>query len=140
MSALEQEIFEKVKRLDEQQKAKVLEFIAHIAPAVPSVVERPYTARELMQLPYEERNRIIMAQLESSQTEDFEIFNADGDEDWEDTAAAITPERPYTARELMQLPYEERNRAVKAALRRAQDMDVEYFDVYDDADFDDNNM
>jgi hypothetical protein len=87
MSALEQEIFEKVKRLDEQQKAKVLEFIAHIAPAVPSVVERPYTARELMQLPYEERNR-----------------------------------------------------AVKAALRRAQDMDVEYFDVYDDADFDDNNM
>lgn len=60
----------------------MLEFIANIATAA-TIPERHYTAIELMQLPYEERNRILVAQLESSKSEDFEIFNAESEEDWE---------------------------------------------------------
>lgn len=80
MSAIEQEIIEKVKRLDEQQKVKVLEFIQH-----------------------------------------FEVESKKSD----------------TLDELRKMPPDERNRAVMAALQRAQNQDVEYFDVYTAADFDD---
>ncbi len=46
-------------------------------------------------------------------------------------------QRNYTARELMKLPYEERNRLAKLALERSLDQDVEFFDTLDEADFDD---
>ncbi len=84
MSALEQEIFEKVKRLDEGQKAKVLEFISSIAVAPIATSERHYTARELMQLPYEERNRIAIAALQKAQDLDVEYFDDYAEEDFDD--------------------------------------------------------
>lgn len=40
--------------------------------------------------------------------------------------------------ELAHLPYEERNRAVAAALARSLDDDVELFDAYGERDFDDD--
>lgn len=40
--------------------------------------------------------------------------------------------------ELARLPYDERNRAVAAALARSLDDDVELFDAYGDRDFDDD--
>ena len=43
-----------------------------------------------------------------------------------------------TLEELARLPYEERNRAVAAALTRSLDDDVELFDAYGERDFDDD--
>jgi hypothetical protein len=82
MSAIEQAIIEKVKRLDEAQKQRVLDFVSELE--TPPAEERHYTLQELMKLPYEERNRIMIAAMQSSQNEDFEIFEADGEEDFDD--------------------------------------------------------
>ena len=46
-------------------------------------------------------------------------------------------ERTYTAQELMRLPFEERNRIAKAALERSLDDDVELFEAFGEADFND---
>lgn len=47
------------------------------------------------------------------------------------------PDTP-TLEQLARLPYEERNRAVAAALARSLDDDVELFDAYGERDFDDD--
>ena len=46
-------------------------------------------------------------------------------------------ERIYTAQELMRLPFEERNRIAKAALERSLNDDVELFEAFGEADFND---
>ena len=76
MSILEQEILESVRQLDEVGQRRVLEFIRQLEQRA-----RPYTASELMELPFEERNRIAKAVLASTADEDFEIFEAYSEED-----------------------------------------------------------
>jgi hypothetical protein len=51
----------------------------------------------------------------------------------EDTSAS----KMYSPRELMRLPLEERNKIVAMALERTLQDDVELFDAYSEADFDD---
>ena len=43
--------------------------------------EKRYSARELMKLPFEERNNLVMAALELAVDEDFEVFEAYSEED-----------------------------------------------------------
>jgi hypothetical protein len=45
--------------------------------------------------------------------------------------------KTYSRHELMRLPSEERNRIVAAALTQSLDEDVELFEAYGEADFDD---
>lgn len=79
MAAIEQEIMDKIRNLDEQAKRRVLEFVSRLESG-----QRPYTARELMKLPYEERNRIAQEALARSQDEDVELFEAFGEADFDD--------------------------------------------------------
>ena len=82
MSAIEQELIEIVKRLSEVKKQRMLE-LAHELDK-PDLPGKRYTMQELMKLPYEERNRIMIAAMESSRDEEFEIFEANDPEDWAD--------------------------------------------------------
>jgi hypothetical protein len=82
MSAIEQEIFEIAKRLDEVKKQRLLDIARELETPEPE--QKQYTMQDLMKLPYEERNRIMIAAMESSQNEDFEVFEANSYEDWED--------------------------------------------------------
>jgi hypothetical protein len=80
MNAIEQQILEKVSRLEPAQKQRVLAFVEQIAAQ-----QQHYTARELMRLPFEERNAILQAQLAQAVDEDFETFEAYSEEDLDDT-------------------------------------------------------
>lgn len=51
----------------------------------------------------------------------------------------VQQEKHYTARELMKLPREERNRLVIEALERTVDEDIELLEAFDEADFDDED-
>ena len=79
MTAIEQQILEKVSRLEPAQKQRVLAFVEQIA-----LLKQNYTARELMQLPIEERNAILQAQLAQAADEDFESFEAYSEENLDD--------------------------------------------------------
>ncbi len=46
--------------------------------------KKHYTARELMKLPAEERQRLIAEAFELAKDEDFEIFEANAEDDWDD--------------------------------------------------------
>jgi hypothetical protein len=81
MSALEHELIERISRLDEEQQRKVLEYIQIIEGALQ---ERYYSATELMQLPPNERSRLIAAAFERAANEDFETFEAYSEEDIDD--------------------------------------------------------
>jgi hypothetical protein len=74
MSALEQELMQKISRLSDDQQRRVLEFVQSIEK---QPQETLYTALELIKLPYEERNRLVIAALESSADEEFEIFETE---------------------------------------------------------------
>ncbi len=52
---------------------------------------------------------------------------------------SLAAKKSYSADELLKLPYEERNRLVAEALARTADEDVEFFEAYSEADFDDDN-
>ena len=80
VDAIEQQILEKVRRLEAAQKQRVLAFVEQIATP-----KQHYTARELMRLPIEERNAILQAQLAQAADEDFETFEACSEEDLDDT-------------------------------------------------------
>lgn len=70
-ASIEQQILEKLRRLDEAQKQQVLDFMTR------SLGEpHPYTAEELLQLPPEERARLVAAAFEAAANEDFETFEA----------------------------------------------------------------
>jgi hypothetical protein len=61
---LEQELIEKIMQLDESQQRLVLEFIESLEHE--DSAERYDTAKDLMRLPFEERNRIAKEALERS--------------------------------------------------------------------------
>jgi hypothetical protein len=82
MTTLEQELMEKISRLDEDKQRRILEFVETIENGMPA--ERTYTAQELMRLPFEERNRIAKAALERSLDDDVELFEAFGEADFND--------------------------------------------------------
>ena len=69
MSALEQELVEKISHLSEAQQQKVLAFIENLETA-------PNTALDLMKLPAEERARLVAEAFALAANEDFEIFEA----------------------------------------------------------------
>lgn len=71
MNEIDQQILEKVSRLEPAQKRQVLAFVEQIAAP-----KQHYTARELMRLPIEERNAILQAQLAQAVNEDFEMIEA----------------------------------------------------------------
>ncbi len=78
MSTLEQELIEKISHLDEDQKRHILEIV--------ETMEKPrtYTALELLELPVEERENYIARSFELAANEDFEIFEAYSEEDFDD--------------------------------------------------------
>ncbi len=79
MTTLEQELMEKISQLDENKQRRVLEFIVNIETVVPH--GPPYTAQELMRLPLEERQKAIADAFAAAADEDYEIFDAFGDDD-----------------------------------------------------------
>jgi hypothetical protein len=74
MSTLEQEILERIRKLDSRSQQRVLDFVAQLEN------ERPLSARELMKLPPKERAAYVKAAIESSAHEDFETFEAYSEE------------------------------------------------------------
>jgi hypothetical protein len=131
---LERELKEKISRLDADKLRKVLAFVEAMEG---KTLEKTYTASELIKLPREEREQYIKRSFELAADEDFEIFEAYSEEDFVRTIEALPQAKTYTARELLKLPLEERNRIVKALLERTLDDDVELFEANSEADFDD---
>jgi hypothetical protein len=78
MTSVEHELLEKISHMDLDKQSRVLEFIQSIEEAQP---EKTYSARELMKLPVQERNRIVLQALERSSDEDIELFDAYGKTD-----------------------------------------------------------
>ena len=64
MTTLDQELIERITQLDERQQRLVLQFIETLEHGNPA--ERHYTAKDLMRLSPEERNRIAREMLERS--------------------------------------------------------------------------
>jgi hypothetical protein len=56
------------------------------------------------------------------------------------TLPHVRIKKSYTARELLQMPLAERNRLAIEALERTANDDVELFEVWDEADFDDDAL
>jgi|GEM_PF-802110 len=86
MSAIENELIEKIRHLDVEQQLRVLQFLQTINnPTPPAQTEqRHYSARELMKMPLEERNRLVAEALVRSQDQDIEILEAFDDADFDD--------------------------------------------------------
>ncbi|MCA0458937.1 MAG: hypothetical protein LCI00_33620 [Chloroflexi bacterium] len=78
MTTLERELIERIIRLDDASKQRVLEFV--------DTIENPrtYTALELLELPPEERERYIAWSFAAAANEDFETFEAYSEEDFDD--------------------------------------------------------
>ncbi len=57
MSTLEHELVEKITQLSTEQQRRVLAFVEHLEA-------KPYSASELMNLPPEERGRLVKAAIE----------------------------------------------------------------------------
>jgi hypothetical protein len=68
MSAIQQELLEKISQLDEAQQRRVLEFVDRIASP------HHYTPRELLSLPPEERDRLMQEAFDRAANEEFELF------------------------------------------------------------------
>jgi hypothetical protein len=73
MSVIEQEIHDRVQQLSEDQKQLVLEYVRHLD--MTDTVSK-LSARDLLQLPPAERQRILAASLALAAEEDFEYFEA----------------------------------------------------------------
>jgi hypothetical protein len=76
--SIEQQIVEQLRFLDDVQKRRVLDFVHTLRPT-PS----PYTARELLHLPPDERDKLVAAAFEAAADEDFEIFEAYSEDDFD---------------------------------------------------------
>lgn len=63
MTTLEHELLEKFRQLNEKKQREVLEFVERIDSEPSTII---YSARELMKLPPDERNRIAKQALQSS--------------------------------------------------------------------------
>jgi hypothetical protein len=77
MVTLEQELIEKISHLDDDKKRQVLEFVETIIPKF-------YTLDELSAMPPEERRKAVAASFAAAANEDFEIFEASSEEDFDD--------------------------------------------------------
>ena len=82
MSTIEHELAARISRLSPDQQRRVLEFVQTLEAAS----ELAYSARDLMKLPVEERIRLIEAAFALAAEEDFEIFEAYGDEDLDESS------------------------------------------------------
>ncbi len=82
MTTLEHELMERISRLDEEKQKRVLEFVQSIEQ---SSQVQTYSIYELMKLPVEERERLVIESLRRSANEDFEIFEAYSEEDFDDS-------------------------------------------------------
>lgn len=80
MSAINQQLVERINHLNAEQQRRVLDFIDTLesTPRTPS-------ARELLALPPAEHDAILRAQLERAADEDFETFEAYSEEDLDAT-------------------------------------------------------
>ncbi len=76
MSALEQEIIERLHKLGSEEQQKVLDFIERLQHRSP----QHYSATELMQLPEEERDHLVAEAFDQAANMEFEIFEAYSEE------------------------------------------------------------
>ncbi len=81
MTTIERELIEKITHLDEEKQRRVLEFVQSIETAPQQI---HYSARELMKLPREERNRLVKLALQRSWDQDVELFEALDEADFDD--------------------------------------------------------
>lgn len=81
MSAIQRELIEKINHLSSEQQRRVLEFVEKLESHAP---ERGYSARELMALPPEERQRFVQAAFALAVEEEFEVFEAYREEGLDD--------------------------------------------------------
>jgi hypothetical protein len=72
MSAIEQQIIERLHQLGTDDQEKVLAFMESLHDKVP----KRYSPRELMRLPAEERDRLVAEAFDRAATMDFETFEA----------------------------------------------------------------
>ncbi len=77
-------LIEKFTRLDEPHQQAVLEFVSQMETNMEQSPAPTYTPLELMKLPLAERNRILAEQFGRAADEDFEIFEANADEDFDE--------------------------------------------------------
>jgi hypothetical protein len=73
--SVEQQIMEQLRNLDDAQKRRVLNYVHTLQPA-PSL-----SARDLLHLPPDERDRLVAAAFEAAADEDFEVFEAYSEDD-----------------------------------------------------------
>ena len=81
---IENEIINLVKQLDEQGQQRILDYVRLVAIRSGNTEIPRLTPLELMQLPFEERQRLLEASIALSADEDFEIFEANSEEDFDD--------------------------------------------------------
>lgn len=81
MTSVEQEIIERINHLNADQQRRVLDFVRDIDESEP---QKSYSARELMKLPLQERNRLVIEALERSTNDDVEQFDAYSETDLDD--------------------------------------------------------
>lgn len=69
MVSIKRELIERINHLDAEKQRRVLEFVRNLEE------QKTYTASELMQLPPEERDRIVIEALARSANQDVEYFD-----------------------------------------------------------------
>ena len=74
MTTLEQEIIERISKLDSENQRRVLDFVTQLE------AEPPLSARDLLKLPYKERQRRVKAAFDAPANEEFETFEAYSEE------------------------------------------------------------
>lgn len=74
MSTLQQEIFQRIGKLDEANQQRVLDFVIQLQN------QPTLSALEVMKLPQDERQRYMMASIALAADEDFETFEAYSEE------------------------------------------------------------
>lgn len=81
MTTLEHELLEKFRQLNEKKQREVLEFVERIDSEPSTII---YSARELMKLPPDERNRIVKQALQNSWDQDVELLETFDEADFDD--------------------------------------------------------
>jgi hypothetical protein len=74
--SFEEEIIQRVRELEIEQQKRVREFIRGLATQPEKSSSAIYSARELLKLPLDERNRIIAAAIDRVADDDIELFEA----------------------------------------------------------------
>jgi len=82
MTTLAEKLIEKINHLDEANQQQVLEFVETIEARQTS--QQVYSARELMRLPFEIRNRLAQDALERSFEDDVELLETFDEADFYD--------------------------------------------------------